>query len=302
MSATLAAGTAARTARPRRRPTASFRWMVAPALLFAAAMIVLPFGWAIWLSLQETMIGTEPRFAGLDNYRRLAADGEFWNGFRLTMLLWLLSLALQLVAGTWLGLLLARLDAARGLVRTVLISPFMLPPVVIGMMAIVILDPGLGVANWLLGRIGLGPHAVPRGSRDGDPDRRADRHLAMDALRRADRARRLPLAAARRLRGGGDRRRGRGAALPPHHPAAARADAGDGRGAAQRRPAALLRRHLHHDPGRAGQCQHHAQHPRLSPRLRVLRVRLCGGADGDALGHRLRLGPRLRAAARAVAW
>ncbi|PWS36022.1 sugar ABC transporter permease [Falsiroseomonas bella] len=129
--------------------------MVAPALLFAAGMIVLPFGWAIWLSLQETMIGGEARFIGLDNYRRLIADDEFWNGFRLTIVLWLLSLALQLVLGTWLGLLLARLDAARGLIRTVLISPFMLPPVVIGMMAIVILDPGLGVANWLLKEAGL---------------------------------------------------------------------------------------------------------------------------------------------------
>jgi multiple sugar transport system permease protein len=157
MSVTLAAGTAARTARLRRRPTASFRWMVAPALLFAAGMIVLPFGWAIWLSLQETMIGGEARFVGIDNYRRLVADGEFWNGFRLTMLLWLLSLALQLVVGTWLGLLLARLDAARGLIRTVLISPFMLPPVVIGMMAIVILDPSLGVANWLLAQAGIAP-------------------------------------------------------------------------------------------------------------------------------------------------
>jgi multiple sugar transport system permease protein len=129
--------------------------MVIPALLFAAAMIVLPFGWAIWLSLQETAIGGEARFIGLDNYRRLVADAEFWNGFRLTIVLWLLSLGLQLVLGTWLGLLLARLDAARGLIRTVLISPFMLPPVVIGMMAIVILDPGLGVANWLLKEAGL---------------------------------------------------------------------------------------------------------------------------------------------------
>jgi len=142
---------------PRRAPSSSYRWMVAPALVFAAAMIVLPFVWAIWLSLQETMLGGEARFIGLDNYRRLINDGEFWNAFWLTLLLWLLSLALQLVAGTWLGLLLARMEAARGIIRTILISPFMLPPVVIGMMAIVILDPGLGVANWLLGRIGVGP-------------------------------------------------------------------------------------------------------------------------------------------------
>lgn len=140
-----------------RRPTSSYRWMIAPALVFAAAMIVLPFAWAIWLSFQETMLGGAARFVGFANYGRLIADAEFWNAFWLTLLLWLLSLALQLVLGTWLGLLLARMEAARGIIRTVLISPFMLPPVVIGMMAIVILDPGLGVANWLLGRVGIGP-------------------------------------------------------------------------------------------------------------------------------------------------
>jgi len=64
---------------------------------------------------------------------------------------------LQIALGTWLGLLMARTNFARGLVRTVMVSPFMLPPVVVGMMAIVILDPSFGIANWLLARIGLPP-------------------------------------------------------------------------------------------------------------------------------------------------
>ncbi|MFC0407240.1 carbohydrate ABC transporter permease [Roseomonas elaeocarpi] len=132
--------------------------MVAPAVLFAAAMIVFPFGYAVWLSLSEVALGTPPRFTGLNNYARMLADAEFWNGLRLTLTLYVVSLAAQLVLGTWLGLLLARSDRARGIVRTVLISPFMLPPVVVGMMAIVILDPSFGIANWLLGRAGLPPH------------------------------------------------------------------------------------------------------------------------------------------------
>lgn len=146
-------------ARPRRGRAGgtSFRWMLWPALLFAAAMIVFPFGYAVFLSLQEFVFGTEPRFVGLSNYLTLARDPQFWNGFRLTITLYLVSLALQLVIGTWLGLLLARLDVARGLARTVMVSPFMLPPVVVGMMAIVILDPGFGIANWLLVQLGLSP-------------------------------------------------------------------------------------------------------------------------------------------------
>ena len=44
-----------------------------------------------------------------------------------------------------------------GIVRSLFISPFMLPPVVVGMMWIVILDPRMGVANYLLQAVGLPP-------------------------------------------------------------------------------------------------------------------------------------------------
>lgn len=135
----------------------SYRWMAIPALAFAAAMIVYPFGFAVWLALADVQLGQDPNFAGLANFRKMFADGEFWNGLRLTFFLYVVSLAAQLVLGTWLGLLLARSQWARGIVRPILISPFMLPPVVVGMMAIVILDPSFGIANWLLEKIGLPP-------------------------------------------------------------------------------------------------------------------------------------------------
>jgi multiple sugar transport system permease protein len=141
----------------RARISNSYRWMAAPALAFAGTMIAFPFAYAIWLSLSDVQLGSDPRFIGLDNFRRMLADEEFWNGLRLTLLLYVVSLSLQLVLGTWLGLLLARFQKARGLVRTVMVSPFMLPPVVVGMMAIVILDPSFGIANWLLAKAGLPP-------------------------------------------------------------------------------------------------------------------------------------------------
>lgn len=135
----------------------SYHWMAVPALLFAAGMIAFPFVYAVWLSLSAVDLGSAPKFVGLANYQRLIADPEFWNGLRLTLWLYGMSLSMQLVLGIWLGLLLGRSKSARGLVRTILVTPFMLPPVVIGMMAIVILDPSFGIANWLLGRVGLPP-------------------------------------------------------------------------------------------------------------------------------------------------
>ncbi|QCL96879.1 carbohydrate ABC transporter permease [Agrobacterium tumefaciens] len=135
----------------------SFRWMMAPAVAFVGLMIVFPILYAIWLSLRENSLGMDDRFVGLANYLELLSDGEFHNAFILTWMLYGLALAMQMVIGTWLGFTLNRVRSARNLVRTVAVMPFMMPPVVVGMMAIVILDPAVGVANWLLGEVGIGP-------------------------------------------------------------------------------------------------------------------------------------------------
>jgi multiple sugar transport system permease protein len=121
-----------------------------PAVAFVLLMVVFPFGYAFWLSLMDYKIGQPQQFIGLGNYRALLVDEQFWNGARLSAILYVSALAVQLVLGVALGMLLHRVQVMRGLVRTLMVSPFMLPPVVIGMMSIVILDPGMGVANFLL--------------------------------------------------------------------------------------------------------------------------------------------------------
>ena len=126
-----------------------------PAVLFVCLMVVFPFGYAFWLSLQDYKIGQSFRFVGLGNYQALLADEQFWNGLRLSAVLYITALVVQLVLGVALGMLLHRVQFMRGLVRTLMVSPFMLPPVVIGMMSIVILDPGMGIVNHLLKSVHL---------------------------------------------------------------------------------------------------------------------------------------------------
>ena len=126
-----------------------------PAVIFVAVMVVFPFGYAFWLSLLDYKIGQAVTFVGAGNYKTLTADPQFWNGLRLTFILYAGALVVQLVLGVALGLLLHQLETLKGLIRTVMISPFMLPPVVVGMMAIVVLDPSMGVANYLLKSAGL---------------------------------------------------------------------------------------------------------------------------------------------------
>ena len=129
---------------------ASLHGLMLPAVIFVVLMVIFPFGYAFWLSLQDYRIGQAVKFIGIGNYTALIQDEQFWNGIKLTFILYISALILQLILGVGLGMLLHRVQLMRGLVRTVMVSPFMLPPVVIGMMSIVILDPGMGVANYLL--------------------------------------------------------------------------------------------------------------------------------------------------------
>lgn len=131
--------------------------MLLPALGFIALMIGFPLADTLWLSMQHFSFGSSPRFAALGNYAALLHDGKFWQGLRVTLALYALSLVLQLLAGLYLALLLHRTRVLRGLLRTLLVSPFVMPPVVVGMMWLVILDPSLGIANWLLGLVGISP-------------------------------------------------------------------------------------------------------------------------------------------------
>lgn len=126
-----------------------------PAVIFTLALIAFPFAYTIWLSLHEFSFGGSATLNYGQNYLLMLQDGEFWNGLKITLVLYVLSLVLQLVLGTYVALLLHSSKKLSGIVRTLMISPFVLPPVVVGMMWLVVLDPSIGAANWLLESVGL---------------------------------------------------------------------------------------------------------------------------------------------------
>ncbi len=144
-------------------PANGTRWglagLAAPAVLFTLLLIAFPFLYTGWLSLQKVELGGGGTFIGAANFANMLADDTFWNGLRVSLVLYVASLALQLVAGTYLALLLFNAKRMPGPLRSLLISPFMLPPVVAAMMFLVILDPSIGAANYLLQQIGLAPSA-----------------------------------------------------------------------------------------------------------------------------------------------
>lgn len=128
-----------------------------PAVAFTLLLITFPFVYTVWLSFRRVELGAGGHFTGIENYTHLVGDGEFWNAVKVSAVLYVISLVLQLVLGLYLAMLLFRAQRMPGVLRSLLISPFMLPPVVAALMFLVILDPSLGAANYLLQSVGLPP-------------------------------------------------------------------------------------------------------------------------------------------------
>jgi multiple sugar transport system permease protein len=130
-------------------------FLSAPAVAFTLLLIAFPFAYTVWMSLHDFSFGGKSTLNYGLNYVQMLHDAEFWNGLKITLFLYVLSLLLQLVLGTYVALLLHSSKRLSGIVRTLMISPFVLPPVVVGMMWLVVLDPSIGAANYLLQSVGL---------------------------------------------------------------------------------------------------------------------------------------------------
>src|SRR4029077_10239027 len=107
-----------------------------PALVFLILVTHLPFLVSIYYSLTDlhdktqSLIPEPTRFVGLENYRTLLSNPFFRDAMWTSVKMTVLSVVLALIFGTAFALLLDRRFLGQGLVRTLLITPFLLMPVV----------------------------------------------------------------------------------------------------------------------------------------------------------------------------
>jgi sorbitol/mannitol transport system permease protein len=113
---------------------------------------------SIYYSLTDWTINPpSPRkFVGIANYKDLV-DDEFFREAAVTSVVMTVSAVLvSLALGTLLAMLLDRTFFGRGIVRTLLITPFLIMPVVAGLIwKNQMFSKLFGVVNWLLERLSL---------------------------------------------------------------------------------------------------------------------------------------------------
>jgi multiple sugar transport system permease protein len=128
-----------------------------PALLVTALVIVYPVAQTVVLSLQDYLLYApdDARFVGFANFAAVLRDEVFWISLRHSAV-WVGGIVFaQLVLGFAAALLLNQSFWWRGLARALVIVPWALPSVIIGLMWTWIFDFNVGVLNDLLIRAGI---------------------------------------------------------------------------------------------------------------------------------------------------
>jgi len=91
---------------------------------------------------------------GLGNYARVLRDPLFWNSLKVTAEYVLFNIPLQTVFALFLAVVMARMTRSI-VVRGILILPYLIPPVVVGLVWLLMLNPTLGIIDIFLRLLGL---------------------------------------------------------------------------------------------------------------------------------------------------
>jgi multiple sugar transport system permease protein len=125
--------------------------MTAPATL-ALIGILYPFAIAVYYSFTNYRIVSETySFIGLRNYVKMFSNVNFWDAMGNTLMFAAAALVVELTLGFLIAMLLNRQVRGVGLMRSLLLLPLMLPPVISGMMWKTMLAANSGPINYIFG-------------------------------------------------------------------------------------------------------------------------------------------------------
>lgn len=147
---------------PKRRPAGDRLLMyglLAPAVLVVLAVSVVPLVYTFYLSFQNYTL-TRPgaaSFAGLQNYAALLGDEAVRRAILTTFVYTFSSVALSMAVGLALAIVVNNVPRGKTFFRIALFTPMMLSSVVVGVIWRFLFNNELGVLNYLLGCVGLGP-------------------------------------------------------------------------------------------------------------------------------------------------
>ncbi len=147
-------------ARMRRiRDMPIFLLLLAPAVLFLGLTSLYPLAYTLRLSFFEWFLNRpnmEPTWVGTENYSNVLSDSVFQTSATNTAIFGVGTVLVELVLGLVLALAVAQEGRGLRVVRSILLIPMIMTPVVVGVLWRILLSDG-GLVNYLLDSVGLSP-------------------------------------------------------------------------------------------------------------------------------------------------
>lgn len=128
--------------------------LVLPTVFYLLVWTVYPLIYALYASLTNMNMARPllTKFVGFTNYKLLIQDQFFLTAVGNTLWMTLLSILLEIVIGYLIAKLFLRAQGTKGvgILRTIFILPIMITPLITGLLWSYILNPTLGIMNYLL--------------------------------------------------------------------------------------------------------------------------------------------------------
>jgi len=103
-----------------------------PSVGVMLVLMVFPLVTTVWFSLHRLKIEDidNPTWLGLENYRELLSDEQFWAAMRFTLIFVAATVPLHMIFGLGVALLLDKVARGRAVYMAALLLPFIVTPVV----------------------------------------------------------------------------------------------------------------------------------------------------------------------------
>ena len=132
---------------------------MAPTIIVLLATTVFPLAYSLVISLFDWNLvkpDSKWKFVGLKNYIETLKNPGYLASLKITVTYVIAAVVCEVVLGILLALLAYQQVLGTRILRTVVISAMVISPVVVGTAWRLMYNPGYGLINYLLDRIGIG--------------------------------------------------------------------------------------------------------------------------------------------------
>ena len=135
------------------------KWIcILPLLVLLAAFMLYPTFYCMFMSFTDYILKGAPEFCGLENYRDVLHDGEFWVALGRTFYILVICISVELILGMTFALMLNRTFKGQNIVRGLCFLPLLISPLAMSLMWNYMLHVQFGIVNQFLDWFGLGRH------------------------------------------------------------------------------------------------------------------------------------------------